>query len=539
MKALQYVALALALTACREQRLAEAPQQGRVTVNFRVTLPPPAPVATRAWADTDVDNVDLLVFDHNGLFVERIAATNLSGQGSACNFSARMEVSNKPRTVYFVANGRLPATGGDRVNFASVTPGLPDTTAIPGLRTIPDLTATTTDDILPLAMWGRATLASVTSSMTIGDLKLLRAAACIEVGTLAPDAANGLGRFAFTAFSIDGAAVRGKVAPVDYRSPAAVPSAPNAAGIPDMNYYIDAASGRWAQASSPTLYAYERNNSAADHASLIIRGAYDGQDGYYRIVMVDASGTPLDIVRNHRYTVTIVRAGGVGYPTIAEALANAPSNALKVAIVDGRDEVALIATDGQNELGISNNTVVIRGLDTVARHDVVSVYATRSASLAVRNSCPALVDVAISAPDSRGMCRISARCAGAEGTGTLTLTDGSLRQTIAVEIAAFAKGLSEASDSLYVSAPFFSAADRPWRAELMAGAQYIWLHHSASAAPTYPGGLATTWGLASISSANFARADLYVHRNAAVRGTLGYSRMSGAGQTVARMIFNK
>jgi hypothetical protein len=106
MKTLQYIALALTLAACRQQKPDEAMRQGGATASFRIMLLPPAQVAAHAWDDADIDNIDLPVFDHNGLFAERIAGADSSDSEDIRNFSACMGVSNGSNPVYIVANGR-------------------------------------------------------------------------------------------------------------------------------------------------------------------------------------------------------------------------------------------------------------------------------------------------------------------------------------------------------------------------------------------------------------------------------------------------
>ena len=52
-------------------------------------------------------------------------------------------------------------------------------------------------------------------------------------------------------------------------------------------------------------------------------------------------GSPLNIVRNHRYIVTVVGVNGPGYESPDIAVASAPSNALKVELTDEDTDLAL------------------------------------------------------------------------------------------------------------------------------------------------------------------------------------------------------
>ena len=46
---------------------------------------------------------------------------------------------------------------------------------------------------------------------------------------------------------------------------------------------------------------------------VVIAARYKGKKGYYKVVMNGNDGSPLNIVRNHRYIVTVVGVNGPGY----------------------------------------------------------------------------------------------------------------------------------------------------------------------------------------------------------------------------------
>ena len=61
------------------------------------------------------------------------------------------------------------------------------------------------------------------------------------------------------------------------------------------------------------LYTFiERNCSASDYMGVVIAARYKGKKGYYKVVMNGNDGSPLNIVRNHRYIVTVVGVNGSG-----------------------------------------------------------------------------------------------------------------------------------------------------------------------------------------------------------------------------------
>lgn len=533
-----YMLIPLLAGSCAKQAPETIPGDGQASVTFSVILPDPVPVQTRApWSDTDIDNIDLLVFDENGLFMERVDAYNITGTGNVKNFAARLDLSDKPRTIHIVANGRR-TDDTDRINFYALSSSMPQTTAIPALQTIPITAATAAADIMPLVMWGRVNVSAISSSVTINGYKLIRVQACIRMQTAAPDAANGLDKFTLTSFSVNKATSHGKLTPADYSSSATVPASPNAAGIPDINYYTDGTSGYWAAAASPVLYLYERANSSTNYTSLIIKGSYDGQEGYYKVVMVDNAGSPVNIVRNHRYIVTIVKAFGAGFPTLQLALDNAPSNALKVEITDAKDAIPIIVADGQNELGISNNTVILQGNPSNTSVDIASVFATRSSALSVSSTVTGLAGLQFSAADGDGIRKLTGTWTGSSGSGTITVTDGSLKLAINVQIKSFTSDSPSQINGLYVYS-LMGSPNSPWQVEINPGSQYIWLHPSATQASAYPGGLAGNWGSTLLESRSVSSCYLYLHQTAAVSGSVRYSRQTAGNQEIARMIFNR
>lgn len=94
--------------------------------------------------------------------------------------------------------------------------------------------------------------------------------------------------------------------------------------------------------------------------SIIIQGIYKKLVGYYKVVMTDGEGTPLNIIRNHRYTLKIVGVNGPGYTSLDKAKASPPSNSIKVELLTNDDaDFPIIIADGQNILASSNNECIV------------------------------------------------------------------------------------------------------------------------------------------------------------------------------------
>lgn len=106
------------------------------------------------------------------------------------------------------------------------------------------------------------------------------------------------------------------------------------------------------------IYCYEAFNkdaqNIADNVSLIVHGAYKGQDGYYRIDIRDFRGRQW-IRRNTRYEITIKDVTGYGYSTPDQAMANKPANMVLGLATRGDEDITseYMVFDGEYFLGSS------------------------------------------------------------------------------------------------------------------------------------------------------------------------------------------
>lgn len=352
---------------------------GKVDVTVSVSLADPVPVkvSTRALTESDIKNMDLLIFDENAQFMERVKleGKQLDPTESGVAFTVQLDATQQKRIIHLVANGRSDLDE-DRLNFNDLVPGTSEVPAISSLETvemtsIQGMTAAGNTaylhDVMPLVMWGRLVLEDGTNSGKAVQVKLLRATARIQVQKGVATAANGLDQFRLYDISVPGAASRGFLAPADCTG--ALPMHPTTGHPVTNSGYLDpnptngaSLNGNYKGAATElNYYIYERDNTPKDYMSVIITGLYINEVGYYKIVLVDDNGTPLNIIRNHRYILTIVGVSGYGHTSYAAALNSAPSNALKVQVTDDDPNLPFIAVDGQYRLAMSNNAFTLYG----------------------------------------------------------------------------------------------------------------------------------------------------------------------------------
>ena len=354
---------------------------GKVNVMVSVTLPQPEPavISSRSYTDADIRNVDVLVFDKDGKFMERVKVedSQLVTTGSGVTFTVRLDATSERRIVHLVANGRSADGVTDRLNFVDMTLGADENTVISSLQTIPSGDAAFSSSVKPLVMWGRFVLDDGINIITAANVKLLRSTACIQVKKAANNSDNGLGDFVIQGVTVYRGMQRGFLAPANCTGSVSTPVTANP--IPGTDY-LDYQKG-WIYAETPFLYIYERTCTASDYMSVILKGSYLGKTGYYKIVMTDPAGIPLDVIRNHRYIITITDVNGPGYENVTEAIGSAPSNSLKMTLDDDTGFSCTIA-DGNSWMSSSNNVFDLYGKaasgSLVKAVEICTVYSSRN-----------------------------------------------------------------------------------------------------------------------------------------------------------------
>lgn len=136
------ILIAFLFASCSHEEEEQKPAYGKIDVAVSVTLPQPESVntLTRAggpYTDTDIKNADLLIFDKDAKFMERVKVDNdrLVVTGTGINFTVRLDATSERRIIHLVANGRSADGTSDRLNFGGITPGMAENAAISSLQT--------------------------------------------------------------------------------------------------------------------------------------------------------------------------------------------------------------------------------------------------------------------------------------------------------------------------------------------------------------------------------------------------------------------
>ena len=481
------ICILFASCASDDGRPTQTPRQ--VNVALTVTLPEPENVHSlaRSYTDSEIRNVDVLVFDEDGKFMERVKVDGgeLTPSGTEISFSIRLDATSKRRVIHLVTNGRTPDGVTDRLNFGDVTPAMSESVAMLALKTS-TFTGTLVDNVMPLIMWGRVELPTGINIVTKADnVKLLRAVACVQVKKGAVDATNGLNDFTVQSITVNKGADCGYLTPMNYST-----TVTPVTGRPLSGSTLNYANG-WSDGETPSLYIYERNCTSGDYMGVIIKAMYKGKEGYYKVVMVDNGGTPLNVVRNHRYIITVVSVNGPGYANVTDAINFAPSNALKVELTDEDSDFPCIVADAQHRMTMSNNVFNLYGKNqttSVANGiEICTVYSSRGVTPVVTGGTTWLTGLQVQSLGNNKF-KIVGNFAGTSTlvSTTLTLTCDNLSQSVEVS---WNPEISTLKDSDSYVLDLVNVTNHNWTIQIMNPSSTTWLalHPTASLPAAFPG----------------------------------------------------
>ncbi|MEG2855551.1 hypothetical protein [Bacteroides sp.] len=362
---------------------------GMVNVTFTVNVPMPdqVKVGTRAespYTDTDIINLYLLLYDEDGNMVADpflIEESDLTTIPGGVKFSVSVPASPDKRIVHLLVNPYRVNEEAFRGDFAYFTSLMRFPESSLSFLSVGEKggsyqwkdegRSTLLNNMLPLVMWGRIVLNNITVETQVDGIKLLRTSASVQVikGKELPD--NGLSDFIVTGMTATGVRTQGIVAAADYQSEPVTPTEPHVDFYYGNDFFpYDRA---WSDGAEPVLYTYEHFSNESSFMSVILAATYKGRLGYYKIDMVDAQGTPLNIVRNHRYIITIMQVNGPGYATAQTAAIGAASTNVKVALTDETNSARLV-TDGQWYMGVNRDGFDLYGASISG--PIATVYAS-------------------------------------------------------------------------------------------------------------------------------------------------------------------
>ena len=104
------------------------------------------------------------------------------------------------------------------------------------------------------------------------------------------------------------------------------------------------------------------NETSAGKAMVIIKAKYkkseedDYREGYYKVALYkdNKKTTQYALLRNHHYTIKVIKVNDYGFSTIEEAKKSQPENRLEVEVRDDNPEITRMIACKDYELGVSD-----------------------------------------------------------------------------------------------------------------------------------------------------------------------------------------
>jgi len=333
-----FFALLFALTGCVEEDLLQPEpttlDNGKVTIQFTASIPEFKTVQTRG--NGGVNDMWVLVFDENDIFITRQQATLSNQTDTGGDFTVTLPYSTKNRIFHFICNY-------DWSGFNDAAAAGANEATVVGLMSTADITRP--------VFWSRREVAGGFDNSTFANpnqVVLLRNQAKISLVNECP-------RFTLTGFTLHNTPSSGTVAPFNTGTASfdlnAVTEPVGATLVPAVETGI----------GTDERYLFERRNkNAAEITTIIVKGVYDDGNSsntcYYKIDLIDAQKARYDIQRNWHYAVTIKQISDFGHSTFDNALAGASHNNTAL---DPIIEKYPMISDGVKKLEVEKTLVVL------------------------------------------------------------------------------------------------------------------------------------------------------------------------------------
>ncbi len=343
-----------------------------------------------------VNEVDVLVFDVNDSDPSNVAETfrehvngnvvsnSTAGSSYKVELKARLTDAANSRVV-IVANAAAQVAAA----VSGIPAGTPKKTVLERLKYASASWAAsgTGGTFQPIPMYGETGKVNITFGAKFEGIQLKRMAARIDV-------INAAGTFMMEKIYLCNYNTIGYIAPKWRTNDGQILTS---SGYPGPNLPADPGLQPGAIVFTPpgqsfTGEIYTQESAAASDAGeserrdatcLVIEGLYNGMKNFYRVDFTcDGTNGPLNqympLLRNYKYEVTIVSAGGPGYGTFEGALESytVPSN-LKTRILSyDMSVIKDIDFNGQNMLGVSQSSFLLpaAAISSATAANKLSVY---------------------------------------------------------------------------------------------------------------------------------------------------------------------
>lgn len=345
-----WIGLLLSLVSCKDTMEAiglggdEIPAEG-VTLNIELPNFSEKQVGTRAGTTESINSIKAVFYDESNTYKGMADATFGSPDGAG---------------KYKVTISKIPS-GTSTVHLVTNVSDLSETEA-EDLQDITKATSRPIDTSSPVC-WGSISVKSLLEGNATVSLLRQYAKVTLKVA----DAVKEVFPEENAGLIINNAAAKSAIAPVGYSDPTSDPT------------YALTATTEFSRTDVGDVKSRSREvavtETSAGVANVIIKASYKGKDGFkdgfYKVALYkdENKDSEYDLLRNHNYTITVIKVNDYGFSTLDEAINSKPENRLEAEIIDDNPAITKMIACKDYELGVSDD-LSVKATAAVATEDV-------------------------------------------------------------------------------------------------------------------------------------------------------------------------
>lgn len=334
-----WMGLLLCLVSCKDAMETiglggdEIPAEG-VTLNIELPNFSEKQVGTRAGTTESINSIKAVFYDESNTYKGMADATFGSPDGAG---------------KYKVTISKIPS-GTTTVHLVTNVSDLSETEA-KDLQDITKATSRPIDTSSPVC-WGSISVKSLLEGNATVSLLRQYAKVTLKVAEAVkevfPEENAGL--------IINHTAAKSAIAPVGYSDPTTDPT------------YALTATTEFSRTDVGDVKSRSREvavtETSAGVANVIIKASYKGKDGFkdgfYKVALYkdENKDSEYDLLRNHNYTITVIKVNDYGFSTLDEAINSKPENRLEAEIIDDNPAITKMIACKDYELGVSDDLSV-------------------------------------------------------------------------------------------------------------------------------------------------------------------------------------
>ena len=335
-----WIGLLLSLVSCKDTMEAiglggdEIPAEGLV---LNIDLPnfSEKQLGTRADATESINSLTAVFYDEGNTYIGMAKDPKLTQKETG---KYQVTISNIPAgttTVHLVTN----------VNDLSVNEAK-------DLQNIENATSRPIDTSSPVC-WGSISVKSLLEGNATVSLLRQYAKVTLKVA----DAVKEVFPEENAGLIIKHTAAKSAIAPVGYSDPTSDPTYALTATTEFSSTDVGDGTSRSREVAV--------TETSAGEANIIIKASYKGKDGYkdgfYKVALYKDEknkDSEYDLLRNHNYTITVIKVNDYGFSTLDEAINSKPENRLEAEIIDDNPAITKMIACKDYELGVSDDLSV-------------------------------------------------------------------------------------------------------------------------------------------------------------------------------------